>query len=399
MKKEKRNLFQKIFGTSKNIVYGTSMQMLNNYTASFSSIGDNIYNSPTARSCIDAIARNGAKLSPKLIRYDKDKNLTTLNTKIQKLISERPNDYMNAFDFYYKMISLLYVDNNAFVWIERDTNGTPLALHPIKAGSYSVVEYKNNVFLQFDFLTGKSYTASFDDLIHLKRYFCQNDVLGGSNNPIKTTLETYNTTKDGIVNAIKTTAGIKGILKTTQAMLKPEDIKKARDEFVRDFVDSDNSSGIAGIDAKTEFQEVKIEPTTATADQMNDIKGEIYDYFGLSSKIVRSEYSEDEWNAFYESVLEPIAVQMSMEFTYKVLTPGQRGFGNKIVFEAQRLQYASNKTKINIARYLNNYFTINEIREIFNMAPTEDGDKILQDLNHIDSDIANDYQKGDQENE
>ena len=43
--------------------------------------------------------------------------------------------------------------------------------------------------------------------------------------------------------------------------------------------------------------------------------------------------------------------------------------------------------------------TINELREVFNLAPREDGDKIMQDLNHIDSDIANDYQVGEDENE
>ena len=102
---------------------------------------------------------------------------------------------------------------------------------------------------------------------------------------------------------------------------------------------------------------------------------------------------------FYESVLEPISIQLALEMTYKILTPGQRGFGNKIVFEAQRLQYASNKTKIEIASKLNNYFTKNEIREIFNLAPVEDGDIFLQDLNHVSSDIADDYQKGGKSDE
>lgn len=67
---------------------------------------------------------------------------------------------------------------------------------------------------------------------------------------------------------------------------------------------------------------------------------------------------------------------------------------NKIIFEASRLEYASNKTKIEIARYMNNYLTINEIREIFGLNPVEDGDVRLQDLNHISSDIADDYQGG-----
>ena len=50
--------------------------------------------------------------------------------------------------------------------------------------------------------------------------------------------------------------------------------------------------------------------------------------------------------------------------------------------------------KVNLLRYANNIMTINELREVFNLAPREDGDIIMQDLNHIDSDIANDYQMG-----
>ena len=75
-------------------------------------------------------------------------------------------------------------------------------------------------------------------------------------------------------------------------------------------------------------------------------------------------YSEDEWNAFYESVLEPIGLQMSLEFSNKLFTPTEKNFGNEILFESNRLQYASNKTKIELLRYANNIMTINELREV-----------------------------------
>lgn len=37
-------------------------------------------------------------------------------------------------------------------------------------------------------------------------------------------------------------------------------------------------------------------------------------------------------------------------------------------------------------------FSINEAREIFNMAPIENGEKYLISLNYVDSKIANEYQ-------
>lgn len=398
MEKQKRSLFQKIFKTNKSVVFGESMQMLNNYNAIFTSFGSSIYDSTTARSCIDAIARNGAKLHPKHIRQTGEK-FEILNYRISRLIAEQPNQIMNAYDFYYKIISRLYLDNNIFVYIERDAEKLPVALYPIHANISTIIEYEENYYVRFNFGTGKTYTASYDDVIHLRRFFCENDVLGGNATPLRQTLELQHTTKEGIANSIKTTAGIKGIIKTTQAMLKDEDIKRQRDNFVRDFINSENSNGIAGLDAKTEFKEVNIDPKTATAEQMQDIKNDILEYFGVSAEILKSSYDENQWNAFYESVLEPLAIQMSLEFTNKMFTIGQKAFGNKIVFESQRIQYASNKTKIDIARYLNNYFTKNEIREIFNMAPDPDGDIYLQDLNHISSEIADEYQGGGTKNE
>ena len=166
-------------------------------------------------------------------------------------------------------------------------------------------------------------------------------------------------------------------------MLKPEDVKKMRDQFVKDFVDTrKNKSGIGGLDATTDFTPVKIEPTTASDSQMKQIDSKVLSYFGVNEHIIQSNYSEDEWNAFYESVLEPIGLQMSLEFSNKLFTPTEKNFGNEILFESNRLQYASNKTKIELVRYAGNIMTINEQREVFNLAPIENGDTFLIDQNH-----------------
>lgn len=388
----KRSLFEKIFGKKDNIS-GTSLQVLNGYTPVFTNYNGCLYQSTTIRTCIDAIARNGAKLSPKHVRSN-TREFANLNDNIARLISQQPNEIDNAFSFYYKVISQLYLNNNAFVYIQRDHNGVPTGLYPLNAGSYRLVEYKNEIYVSFSFRSGQKYTASLkDDIIHLKRFYCEDDIMGNSTEPIVKTMSIHHIIQEGIVNAIKTTQSIKGILKTTKAMLKPEDIKATRDRFVADFIDSNNSS-IASIDATTDFIPVSLSPQTASESQVRDINDEIKNYYGVSDAILSNKYTEEEWNAFYNSCIEPLALQMSLEFTNKLFTITERFHGNKVVFECSRLEYASNNTKINIARYMNNYMTINEIRRVFNLEPVEDGDRILQDLNHIDSDIANDYQGG-----
>lgn len=390
-----RSLFKKVFGDDKNVQFGTRIQLVNGYEAVFTNYDGQIYDNPTVRACIDTIARNAAKLNPKHIRST-DKNYKILNEDIYHIIAEQPNEIMNAYDFYYKIFSELYLNNNVFVYIMRDENLKVIGLYPILFNQADFIEYQNQIYVKFRFGTGKIRTVAYNDLIHLRRFFCKNDILGGSNLPVVSALSFQHILKEGIINAIKITMSIKGYLKSTKSMLSPKDAKKLRDNFIKDFVSDDNSSGIGALDATTDFKEVNLDPTVASDAQMTDNKNEILDYFNLNENIIQSKYSEDEWNAFYESVLEPLGIQIGMEFTNKIFTYGERYHGNKIIFEANRLQYASNKTKIEVARYLNNYLYIDEIREILNLAPLPNGEgqKLMQDLNHINSNIADTYQGG-----
>lgn len=391
----RRSLFSKIFGAKEQKFYGQTLELLNGYNAHFTRFDRDLYKTPQIRMCIDAIARNGAKLNPKHIRAT-DREYVQLNRNIARLLSQQPNEIDNAYSFYYKIISLLYLNNNAFVYIARDVDGVPVGLYPLNPRQYKLFEYKGDIYIQFSFDRRKYVASLKDDIIHLKRFYCEDDVFGDSNEPVVKTMSVKHIMREGLINAIKTTSSIRGILKTTKAMLKPEDIKATRDQFVNDFITNGDRMGIGGLDATTDFQTVNITPVTATESQIKEIDTEILSYFGISQEIIQSDYTEDKWNAFYQSVLEPLAVQMGLEFTIKLFTLTERFHGNRIVFEANRLEYASNKTKIDIARYLNNYLTVNEIRKIFNLDPLEDGDVRMQDLNHISSDIADDYQGGNE---
>ena len=137
-------------------------------------------------------------------------------------------------------------------------------------------------------------------------------------------------------------------------------------------------------------------PVLLDADQAKEIKTKIYNYLGLTESIVNSSYTEDEYAAFYESTLEPIAIALSQEFTAKVFNDREQAFGNSIVFESGRLQFTSNKTKVSLIAQLAPYglLTINQALEILNLPSVADGDKRLQALNMIDQSIATEYQLG-----
>lgn len=405
-RKERRSLFSRVFGSNNNTTppqKATEFRILDDNKAVFTHYKGDFKNDPDIRACVDAIARNGAKMHPRHIRNFGGKLETLKNTSVYKLLAKQPNELQNAYQFYYQVITNLELYNDSFIYMRRDDNLKLLGLYPLDFSEGKLYEYDNKIWIKFRFGRSKERFVPYDDCIHLTRFVSDDGLSGGSTLPIVRVLSIKHVLDEGIVNAIKTTQSIKGIIKSTQAMLKPKDVKEMRDQFVNDFVKNNDSSGIGGLDATTEFIPVKIEPTTASDKQIDSISQKVLSYFGISENIIQSKYSEDEWNAFYESVLEPIGLQMSLEFSNKIFTPTEKNFGNEILFESNRLQYASNNTKIELLRYGNNIMTVNELREIFNLAPIEGGDIILQDLNHIDSSIANDYQldnmKGSEEDE
>lgn len=381
---ERRSLFSRIFGTDKNSVIpqtATEVQVLDENKAVFTPYKGDFINDIDIRGCVDAIARNGAKMHPRHIR-NYDGKMENLKSNLYKLLSKQPNEIQDAYKFYYQVITNLELYNDSFIYIQRDSDLNVTGLYPLDFSEGKLYEFEGKLWIKFKFGRSKERFVPYDSCIHLTRFVGKDGLFGGSTLPIVKVLSIKHIIDEGIVNAIKTTQNIKGVIKSTKALLKPSDVKEMRDQFVKDFIKNGDKSGIGGLDATTDFTPVKIEPTTASDSQVKIFDDKILAYFGVNENIIQSKYNEDEWNAFYESVLEPIGLQMSLEFTNKLFTPTQKNFGNEIIFESNRLQYASNKTKIELLRFATNIMTQNELREVFNLAPRENGDVILIDQNH-----------------
>ena len=257
---------------------------------------------------------------------------------------------------------------------------------------------KGTMYLQFRFINGQTYLIPYLEVIHLRLFYNKNDIFGTSNKVLTTDLETAHTASEGIKNAIKTTGNLKGILQYENSMLKNKDLVKTKEDFVKDFLSLENESGIAALDAKAKFIEVNLKPVTLDDEQLKRVNYNIFDYFGVSEKIINNSFTEEEWNAFYEGVVEPRGIQMGYAFTNKIFKKQSIKEGHRIVFTANRLQYASLKTKTELLKVVAPWamIKVDEGREILDLTPLggEEGNRILQSLNNIDSSIANQYQVG-----
>ena len=371
MKKEERSLFNIIFGNKKQTqaITQTQLKMLNSYNAQFTTLSNNTYDSKVARQCIDRIATHCAKLIPKHIKGNVSNNI---KGDINFLLQSQPNPLMTKFDFIYKTISMLYTDCNAFIFISKDKQGFITGFYPVIATNYELLQDNfGNIYLKFQFVNGLTYILPYLELIHLRLFYNQHDIFGTSNKVLKTDIDTAHTASEGIKNAIKTSNNLKGILKYSNSLLKEKDIKASKDAFVADFLNLENESGIAAVDGKAEFQEVNLKPITLDKEQLEQVNNNIFDYFGISEKIVKNNFTEEEWNAFFEGVIEPRAIQLSDAFTSKIFSIKARKDEHKIVFTTNRLQYASLTNKINLIKIAGSYglLTKDDGREILDMPP------------------------------
>lgn len=389
------SIFDRLFKRKQSV---TSNHMIEE-ASSFSVFSGDAYSNDIFREGVDAIARNAGKLKGSHVIKYKDHNREDGDCKINRLLQMRPNPYMSAYDFIYKLVTRLYLYSNSFAYIDRDDRGNVVGLYPITASHVDLLSDQNNrVYCGFLMKSGRQVILPYDDVIHLRRFFNDDEILGADNSAIYPGLELAQTQNEGLVNSIKSGASIRGILKFTQIM-SPEKLKKEKDAFVTDYLEIGNDGGVVATDQKMDYQPIESKPVVLNATQTKAIRDKIFDYLGVTEEIVSSSYTEDQFSAFYESTIEPIATALSQEMTAKIFTEREQSFGNEIIFESGRLQFTSNQTKVNLIAQLVplGLLTINQALEVLNLPAVEDGDRRLQALNMIDADQANKYQVGEKD--
>ncbi len=385
-----------IFKPKKTV---TTAKLIHEHTGGFSVVSSDAYANDTYRGAVDAIARNAGKLKGSHIITYEGADRREGDKKINRLLQIRPNPYMSSYDLLYKLVTHLFLNNNAFAFLDRDNKGNLKGIYPITASSVNIMsDPANNLYCSFYLKNGKEVILPYADIIHLRRHFNDDDLLGADNTAITPGLELAQTQNDGIINGIKSGASIRGILKFTQLMGATK-LKEEKEAFVKDYLEMGNDGGVVATDQKMDYQPIESKPVILNADQAKEVKSKIYNYLGVTEAIVNSSYTEDQYSAFYESTLEPIATALSQEFTAKLFNEREQAYGNSILFESGRLQFTSNKTKVELIAQLMpaGLLTINQALEILNLPSVPDGDRRLQALNMIDQSKAAKYQLGTDE--
>ena len=361
----------------------TQFKLVTDESNGYYSWNGNMYHSDVVRAAIRPKVRAFGKTIAKHIR--RNSNELKVNPEpYMRFLLEEPNPYMTGQMLQEKLMIQLELNNNAFAVIMRDENGYPTEIYPVSSSSVeAITNARGELFLRFHLKNGKQVVFRYTDIIHLRKDYNENDIFGDSPaQAITSLMEVVSTTDQGLVKAIKNSTVIKWLLKFNQT-LRPEDLKEHTKQFTDDFlkIDSEGPGGAAATDAKFDAQQVKQDEIPVNENLMATTFNRVYAFFGVNEKVVHSSYTENEWISFYEAVVEPDVIQASNEYTRKLFSRKERGFGNQIVFESSNLSFASMQTKLQLLGAVDRgALTPNEWRELMHYAPIEGGDQALRRL-------------------
>ena len=362
-------LLDYVFKKKNEQIIGEYFKMLDGYSPVFTSYSGGVYEMDLTRTAINSFATHCSKLKPEVTG--------TAKKRLEKILQFKPNSFMDTSKFIARVATILECEHTAFIIPIEDAAGELAGYYPLLPQHCELIEWHGELYLRYTFANGEKACIEFERVGVLTTHQYKDDLFGESNDTMKPTMQLIQTTNEGIINAVKNSANIRFIAKIAN-MLKPEDIKKERQRFTEENLSAENKSGMIIYDNKfTDLKQVESKAYTPNALQMQQIQENVCTHFGTNMDILQNKFDENKWNAYYEGKIEPFALQLSLVMSNMTYTPRELAHGNMITFSANRLQYASNTTKLQVSTQLFDRGLINRngVMDIWNMPHVEGGDK------------------------
>lgn len=378
------------------------------FTPIYSQFGTNIYASDVVQQALKCIVDEMKKLNPTHVRY-KGNDPTPVKSTVQDVL-DNPNELMTTSEFLEKTIWLLLMNYNAFIiptyytWIDDKTGAERRyyeSLYPINPTQVDFIEDDSGrLFVTFWFWNGYKTTIPYDDVIHIRYNYSLNQYMGGNlmgqpdHEALLGTLELNNKLLQGIAKAMNASYAVNGIVKyntllddgKTEAALKELENKLRNSE-----------SGFLPLDLKAEFTPLEHKSTLVDQPTLEFIDTKILRNWGVPLNILTGDYTKEQYEAFYQKTLEPLAKAISQAFTKKLFTQRERAFGNRVEMYPKDLIFLSIQQTLEMINMLSPTGGMyeNEKRVALGMRPLPELEgKRYMSLNWIDANNADQYQVG-----
>lgn len=374
-------------------------KMINGELPIYSQFGEDIYASDVVQQALYTVVTEIKKLNPRHIKKQGLDVLPSTDRSIQRVL-DYPNELMTKSDMLEKITWQVLLNNNAFIYIERDRVTERITgLYPLNPSMITFLEGNRGMYVEMGFKNGDKYTLPYKSLIHIKTHYYKSDLMGGDENGradnkgLLKTLQLNDILLQGIKKSLQSSFAINGIIKYN-TLLDDGRLDERIKEFEQKIQNS--TSGLLALDTKADIMQFNRQLKVVDATTLNFIDDKILRHFGVPSCIVSGKYTNEEYRAFYQKTLEPLIINFSEAFTKKIFTEReQTSFDNKIYFYPKELVLMSVSETLEMIKALSPTGTLfeNEKRFAFGLEPHADlVGKRLQSLNFVDVDIAREYQ-------
>lgn len=385
-------LLEKLFPKKyRTPIQADRWEPLTAYRAAFTSWRGEIYEFDQVRSAIDTLARNTGKLQIEMPGSAKGKMRTKLKI--------RPNDYQTWYQFWYRTRTIYEMQNNAIIVPILGEYDEIVGLFPVLPSACEVVQTKNGrEYLRYKFANNQTAAMELERCGIITKHQYKNDIFGESNSALNSTLTVLDLNKQAIKAAVEGSNSYKFMAKMNN-FAKDEDIAKERQRVKEANLKDKDGFLLLFSNLIGEPKQIDYHPFTLDDKQLTIIDSNIEKYFGVSAEAIKNELTGDKASAFYEGAIEPFSIQASEVITNMLFTPIEQSTGNMFMLTANRIQFMTNAEKLSISSSMadRGLMTINEIREIWNLAPIEGGDRLVARGEYYYMDPTSDAPKQEQE--
>lgn len=347
----------------------TTFTTLTAYRPAFTSWGGMIYESDLVRAAIDARARHISKLKVEIYGSAKP--------SLQAHLRQGPSQWMTWSQFLYRVSTILDCTTTAVIVPVLDEYLQTTGYFPVLPDKCVVVDYEGEPWLRYKFAHGQTAATPMRECAVLTKYQFASDFFGDGNHALDETMKLVHLNNQGIEEAVKNSASYR-FMATLTNFSTAEDLAKERKRFSRANLtaEAEAENGLLLFpNGYKDVKQIESKPYTVDAPQMELIKTNVANYFGVNERVMQNLAGGDDLDAFFNGAIEPFAIQFSECMTKAMFTERERAQGSYLIANANRLQYMSVSSKVQMAKELGDRgaILIDEIRELFNYPPLPDG--------------------------
>lgn len=339
------------------------------YRPHFTTWDGKLYESELVRSAIDARARHISKLKVEI----QGSARPTLQTKLRL----KPNNWQTWSQFLYRLSTILDMQNTAVIVPVYDELMNPVGYYPVLPRKCEIVQDENGVpFLRYEFKSGERAADYLEECAILTKFQYKSDFFGETNHALDPTMALVHMNDEGIKEAIRNNATYRFMARMTN-FSNTEDLKRERQRFSEANLKSEemNEGLLLFPNTYADIKEISARAYTVPEAELREIRTSVYNYFAVNEDVLQSKAYGDAWSAFYESVIEPFAIQFSETMTQALFSDRERAQGSLLMATSNRLQYMTTQEKLNVSSQMSDRGILNrdEVRDIWNLPPLPDG--------------------------